>query len=226
MTLWGYARVSTADQDPALQLDALRRAGVDEGHLVVDHVSGSKTSRPGLDRLLEQIGSGDVLVVWKLDRLGRSLAHLVQVITGLGERGAGFRSLTESGMDTTSAQGRLLFGIMASLAEFERSLIRERTMAGLEAARAAGRHGGRPASISPDQAEMVLFLLSQGFSQRQTAAKTGLSRSAVNRFVNGHVQNVRLPAHPSLLGADLEGGGGVTDLSSPGAATRACNNSA
>lgn len=199
MSLWGYARVSTADQDPALQLDALAAAGVDADHLVTDHASGTRASRPGLDDLMERLVAGDTLVVWKLDRLGRSLGNLVATLNELGERGVGFRSLTEAGMDTTTSQGRLLFGIMGSLAQFERDLIVERTRAGLEAARRQGRRGGRPTSVSPDQAEMVLFLLSQGASQREAARRTGLSASAVNRLVHGKITTARLPDHPSLL---------------------------
>jgi DNA invertase Pin-like site-specific DNA recombinase len=199
MTIWGYARVSTADQDPELQLAALRDAGISAPHLVVDHASGARESRPGLDGLLAGLAGGDELVVWKLDRLGRSLSHLVRVLDQLGAGGVSFRSLTEPGMDTTTAPGRLLFGIMGSLAEFERSLIRERTMAGLAAAKAQGRTGGRRTSVSPAQAEMVHFLIAQGSSQRQAAAKTGLSHSVVNRLVRGQIASATMPEQPSLL---------------------------
>lgn len=203
MTQWGYARVSTADQHAALQLDALRAAGVDDGHMVVDRASGAAASRPGLDELLGKITSGDMLVVWKLDRLGRSLPHLVEVLNLLGKRGAGFRSLTEAGMDTTTAQGRLLFGIMGSLAEFERDLIRERTIAGLAAARKKGHHGGRKASVSPQQAETLRLYVGQGFTVTAAAKGAGVSRFAASRYLNGRTKTVALPELPSLLG-DIE----------------------
>ena len=144
MTL-GYARVSTREQSPALQLDALREAGCER--IFQETASGAKAERPELARLLEQVREGDVVVVWKLDRLGRSLGHLVVLVGELLERGVGLRSLRDP-VDTTSAQGRLVFNIFASLAEFERDLIRERTRAGLEAARARGRKGGRPRGLS------------------------------------------------------------------------------
>ena len=143
MTTWGYARVSTVDQNPAAQLDALRGAGVDEEHLVVDHASGAKASRPGLDRLMAALSRGDVLLVWKLDRLGRSLAHLVGLIGQLGDKGVQFRCVTQSSIDTTTPQGRMVFAITAAMAEFERDLIRERTAAGLAVARASGKRVGR-----------------------------------------------------------------------------------
>jgi DNA invertase Pin-like site-specific DNA recombinase len=124
----GYARVSTLEQHPAAQLDALTAAGVDQ--VYVDHASGVLTERPELAKLLGQLRAGDTLVVWRLDRLGRSTPHLIQTVTELGEQGIGFQSLTEA-IDTTTSAGRLLFGILASLAAFERDLIRERTVAGL-----------------------------------------------------------------------------------------------
>ncbi|WP_455726260.1 recombinase family protein [Propionibacterium freudenreichii] len=200
MMLWGYARVSTADQDAALQVDALRAAGVDEAHVVVDRCSGARAERPGLDDVMARIEAGDTLIVWKLDRLGRSLPHLVGLLNLLGERGAGFRSLTESGMDTSTAQGRLLFGIMGSLAEFERDLIRERTMAGLEAARRKGHHGGRPSSVSPQQAETLRLYVSQGSSITTAAKGAGVSRFAASRYLSGKTKSVKPPENPSLLG--------------------------
>ncbi len=144
--LYGYARVSTGLQDPALQLDALTAAGC--ARIFIDKVSGKLDRRPELDKLLEVVLPGDVIVVWRLDRLGRSMKHLIDIIAELGERGVGFRSLTEA-IDTTTASGKLLFHIMGSLAEFERQLIVERTKAGLAAARARGRHGGRPPTMTP-----------------------------------------------------------------------------
>lgn len=141
----GYVRVSTRDQNPDLQRDALNAAGCER--IYQDIASGSKTKRPALDELLNQLRSGDILVIWKLDRMGRSLKHLVELVGSLMERNVGLLSLRDP-IDTTSAQGRLIFNLFASLAEFERELIRERTQAGLSAARARGRVGGRPKGLS------------------------------------------------------------------------------
>lgn len=149
--LLGYARVSTTGQDPALQSDALSAAG--SSRVYVDVASGSRDDRPQLAALLERVDAGDTVVVWRLDRLGRSLRHLVDTVTTLGERGVGFRSLQES-IDTTTAGGRLVFHVFAALAEFERDLIRDRTVAGLDAALARGRRGGRPTTMTP--AKLVL----------------------------------------------------------------------
>jgi DNA invertase Pin-like site-specific DNA recombinase len=137
----GYARVSTRDQNLDLRADALKQAGCER--IYRDVASGSKTARPALDELLGQLRTGDVLVIWKLDRMGRSLAHLVELVGDLARRKVGLLSLNDP-VDTTSAQGRLVFNLFASLAEFERELIRERTQAGLSAARARGRVGGTP----------------------------------------------------------------------------------
>jgi DNA invertase Pin-like site-specific DNA recombinase len=141
--LVGYARVSTGQQDLQLQLDALRKAGVAKDATFKDKLSGAKSSRPGLDLCLTQLKSGDTLVVWRLDRLGRSVRHLIDIVEDLRQRGVGFKSLCES-IDTGSANGKLTFHLFTALAEFERDLIRERTNAGLKAARARGRLGGRP----------------------------------------------------------------------------------
>jgi len=140
----GYARVSTLDQTLDLQNDALTRAGC--GRIFTDTMSGTKAERPGLVQALTFMRSGDILVVWKLDRLGRSLRNLIDVVTDLETFGIGFRSVTES-IDTTTSGGKLIFHIFGALAEFERDLIRERTQAGLTAARARGRKGGRPRAI-------------------------------------------------------------------------------
>jgi DNA invertase Pin-like site-specific DNA recombinase len=142
---FGYARVSTKEQNLNLQLDALKSAGCET--IFSETASGAKTERQELDRLLSQVRKGDVIVIWKLDRLGRSLKHLVEVVTTLMEKGVGLKSLQDP-IDTTTAQGRLIFNIFASLAEFERDLIQERTHAGLHAARARGRMGGRPKGLS------------------------------------------------------------------------------
>jgi DNA invertase Pin-like site-specific DNA recombinase len=141
----GYARISSKDQNLDLQLDALKKAGCEL--LFKDIISGAKTNRPALDKMLEQARKGDIIVVWKLDRLGRSLKHLVELIALLIDKGIGFKSLNDN-IDTTTSQGRLIFNIFASLAEFERDLISERTKAGLQAARSRGRVGGRPKGLS------------------------------------------------------------------------------
>ncbi|MEL6773240.1 MAG: recombinase family protein, partial [Pseudomonadota bacterium] len=157
--LLGYARISKADgsQSLDLQRDALAAAGVAPGQIYEDRVSGKKDSRPGLEACLKALREGDVLVVWKLDRLGRDLRHLVNTVQDLSERGIGLRVLAGQGaqIDTTTASGRLVFGIFASLAEFERELIRERTAAGLAAARARGRKGGRKFALTKAQVRLA-----------------------------------------------------------------------
>ena len=158
--LIGDARVSKADgsQSLDLQRDAIQAAGVDAGHVYHDCASGVRDDRPGLDSCLRALRTGDVLVVWKLDRLGRTLAHLVNTVQDLSTRGVGLRVLTGQGAQidtTTAAAGRLVFGIFAALAEFERELIRERTLAGLTAARARGRNGGRTFALSKAQVRLA-----------------------------------------------------------------------
>jgi DNA invertase Pin-like site-specific DNA recombinase len=150
--LLGYARVSTTDQQPQLQVDALEHAGC--YRVFTETASGARADRPTLTQLLDQLRPGDTLVVWKLDRLGRSLRHLVDTVTGLAERGIGFRSLQEA-VDTTTPGGKLVFHVFAALAEFERDLIRERTTAGLAAARARGRHGGRPSVMTAHKLQVA-----------------------------------------------------------------------
>nr|WP_216667435.1 recombinase family protein [Herbaspirillum rubrisubalbicans] len=158
----GYARVSTEEQNLELQTQALRAKGC--SRIYEDHgISGLSFSRPGLDAAIESLKPGGVLVVWRLDRLGRSLSHLTQLLDELGERQVGFYSITES-MDTTSAGGRLIFHVMGALAEFERSLISERTRAGLAAARAVGKKLGRRPKLSQIQCEEAVALLEQGWS--------------------------------------------------------------
>jgi len=139
----GYARVSTTEQDLDLQLDALAKAGVAQNLMFTDKASGVKTDRPGLEQCLAELKCGDVLLVWRLDRLGRSIVHLVSLVDQLRHRGIGFRSICDGAIDTTSASGELIFNVFAALAQFERRLIVERTKAGLVAARARGRIGGR-----------------------------------------------------------------------------------
>jgi len=149
----GYARVSTADQHLRMQEDALKSDGCDQ--IFHDIASGVKTERPGLEEAISYLREKDVLVVWKLDRLGRSVQHLIETIKKLSERGIGFKSLQEN-IDTTTSGGKLIFHIFSALAEFERDLIKERTNAGLKAARARGRLGGRPPLLKPDQVKKML----------------------------------------------------------------------
>lgn len=177
--LLGYARVSTTDQDAALQIDALNAAGC--FRVFVDTASGALASRPELEKLLDQLRPGDTLVVWRLDRLGRSIRHLIDQLQALADRGVGFRSLQET-IDTTSSGGRLVFHVFAALAEFERDLIRERTQAGLTAARARGRAGGRPSSLSADQARQARRMYEQQeLTVAQIGEVLGVSRTTVYR---------------------------------------------
>ena len=175
----GYARVSTVDQDPALQHDALTAAGCDR--IFVDKASGKLASRPALDELLEQVGPGDTVVVWRLDRLGRSLRHLLETVAGLEQRGVSFVSLTEN-IDTSTPGGRLVFHLFGALAEFERDLIRERTQAGLAAARARGRTGGRPTVWTPDKLRAAKAMHATGLHDVASIARAlGVSRASVYR---------------------------------------------
>lgn len=176
MALIGYARVSTADQNPALQLDALTAAGCER--LFEDRVSGTTTERPSLTEAVSYARKGDVLVVWKLDRLGRSLAHLIETVRLLDGKSVGFRSLTE-GMDTTTPGGTLLFHMFGALAQFERDLISERTRAGLRAAEARGRQGGRRAIVTPDRLERARAHMEAGLTVREAAARVKVGKTAL-----------------------------------------------
>ncbi len=177
--LVGYARVSTGDQNLDLQLDALKAAGCDK--VFTDKLSGAKDDRPGLQEALEYAREGDTLVVWRLDRLGRSLSHLIQTTTGLENRQVGFKSLQE-GIDTTTSSGKLVFHIFGALAEFERSLTRERTHAGLKAARARGRNGGRPKALTEHQLKMARRMLdAPDTTMAQVAEHFGVARSTLYR---------------------------------------------
>jgi DNA invertase Pin-like site-specific DNA recombinase len=179
--LLGYARVSTSEQNATLQHDALKAAGCIK--VFTDKASGSLDRRPQLDRLLDQLRQGDTIVVWRLDRLGRSLKHLIQLVEDLAERGVGFRSLTE-GMDTTTSGGKLVFSIFGALAEFERSLIRERTMAGLASARARGRVGGRPPVMTPDKINVARQLYkAKELTVEEIANTLGVSRKTIYRHL-------------------------------------------
>lgn len=151
----GYARVSTQDQDLQLQLDALDKEGCKKQYIYTDKISGSKKERPGLDKCLSELQEGDTLLVWRLDRLGRSMSHLIGLIEELRGRGVGFRSICDGSIDTTTASGELIFNIFSSLAQFEKRLIQERTRAGLSAARARGRLGGRK-KLDPNDPRVVM----------------------------------------------------------------------
>ena len=151
---FGYARVSTDDQNLTLQIDALTKHGIPKAQIFMDKLSGAKNDRPGLAKCIGSLQRDDILVVWRLDRLGRSMRHLITLIEDLRNRGVGFRSLNEGAIDTTSASGELIFNIFSALAQFERRLIQERTKAGLAAARARGRRGGRP-PLDADQAKVL-----------------------------------------------------------------------
>jgi DNA invertase Pin-like site-specific DNA recombinase len=179
--LIGYARISTHDQTLALQQDALKNAGCDR--IFTDQVSGTKAQRKGLEEALSHLREGDTLVVWRLDRLGRSLRHLIDTITELGESGVGFKSLQEN-IDTTTSGGKLVFHIFGSMAEFERDIIRERTMAGLASARSRGRVGGRPRLLTQQKAEMARKLYADKSNPVSSIYKTlGISRATLWRYV-------------------------------------------
>ena len=187
--LIGYARVSKADgsQSLDLQRDALVAGGVDADAIYEDRASGAKEDRPGLEACLRALRDGDVLVVWKLDRLGRNLAHLVGTVQDLSGRGVGLRVLAGQGaqIDTTTAGGRLVFGIFAALAEFERELIRERTVAGLKAARARGRKGGRKFALSKAQVRLAqVGMASRDTSVAELCRELGVSRGTLYRYVD------------------------------------------
>lgn len=151
----GYARVSTNEQNLDLQIDALKKEGCTKRNIYIDKASGAKTNRPGLESCLEALEPGDTLLVWRLDRLGRSMSHLVTLVEQLLERKIGFKSICDGAIDTTTASGELVFNIFSALAQFERRLIQERTKAGLSAARARGKMGGRKA-IKPDDPRVVM----------------------------------------------------------------------
>jgi DNA invertase Pin-like site-specific DNA recombinase len=189
MALIGYARVSREDQNLDLQVDALKRAGCIR--IFTDHgLSGTLTRRPELDAALDYVRDGDTLVVWKLDRLGRSLKHLIETVNDLDARHVGFRSLQEA-MDTTTPGGKLIFHIFGSLAEFERELIRERTMAGLASARARGRVGGRKPKLTDDQVKLARQLYdARDHTVDQIAAMFGVTKPTIYR----HLDRTAAPA--------------------------------
>ncbi len=188
--LLGYTRISKADgsQNLDLQHDALVAAGVDEDQIYKDKMSGRHDGRPGLDACLKSLREGDTLVVWKLDRLGRNLRHLIELIEKLSEKNIGLKVLTGQGaaIDTTRPEGKLVFGIFAALAEFERELIVERTRAGLAAARARGRKGGRPRKMTPSKIRMAMAAMADPNAKAQLVAKElGITTTTLYDYVNG-----------------------------------------
>ena len=196
--LVGYMRVSTAEQNLALQRDALLAAGIEPERIYEDTCSGAVADRPGLARVLDVVRAGDALVVWKLDRIGRSLAHVVELVGTLQANGIGLKVLT-GGIDTTSATGRLVFGIFATLSEFERALIQERTMAGLAAARARGRTGGRPRLMTRAKLRTAMAAMAdQASAAADVAEQLGISTSTLYAYVDG--QGRPKPRAGKLLG--------------------------
>ena len=204
-----YARVSTIGhgQDVQLQLDELRQVAAMRGWRVVDEyvddgVSGAKTSRPGLDRMLADVQAGrlDLVAVWKLDRLGRSLPHLLTVLDQLAGAGVGFASLRDAGVDTTSPTGRLLLQVLGAFAEFERAMVRERVRAGVKRAQAAGRHCGRPRQGTDDKALLAArTLLDQGWSWRAVAEATSMQKDTLRRRLSeaGLLEKSKRPRNES-----------------------------
>lgn len=179
--LIGYARVSTHDQTLHLQKDALEKIGCTK--IFSDIISGAKVERKGLEEALAYVREGDSLVVWKLDRLGRSLKHLIETITALNKRKIGFKSITEN-IDTTTSGGKLIFHIFGALAEFERDIIRERTNAGLQAARARGRNGGRPKSLTGKQVTLAQALyLNKQHAIADICKSLHISRATLYRYI-------------------------------------------
>lgn len=181
----GYARVSTRDQNLDLQLDALRKAGCTDTYIYKEEISGATRERPQLQKLREQLREGDVVVVWKLDRLGRSLADLVHLVTEIQGKGAGLLSLNDN-IDTTTPQGKLTFHIFAAIAEFEREIISERTNAGLASARARGRKGGRPSGLSKDaqvKAMAATSLYNQKHSVSSICTTLAISKKTFYKYI-------------------------------------------
>ncbi|TDB53952.1 recombinase family protein [Photorhabdus luminescens] len=180
MSKIGYIRVSTNDQNSDLQRNALMSINCEQ--IFEDKISGKTANRPGLKRALKLLKKGDTLVVWKLDRLGRSVKHLVDLVSDLSERGIHFQSLTDS-IDTSTAMGRFFFHVMSALAEMERELIVERTNAGLAAARAQGRIGGRPISLSFAEQQQAARLLLKGHTRKQLSLIYGVSLSTIYKYL-------------------------------------------
>lgn len=189
--LIGYARVSTDDQNLDLQKDALNRAGCNCIH--EDRLSGAKAERPGLKSALDYVRAGDAIVVWRLDRLSRSLKDLIEMVALLESRGIGLKSLQES-IDTCTSSGKLIFHIFGALAEFERNLIRERTHAGLQAARARGRKGGRPKSLDSDKRALAVRLYDEkGHTVDQVCKMMGISKPTLYKYIEAEREIISTP---------------------------------
>ena len=193
--LIGYARISKADESQVLdlQIDALIESGIDKENIYTDKISGVKDKRPGLENCLKALRKDDTLVVWKLDRLGRSLKHLITTIDDLNQRGVGFKVLTGEGIniDTTTAAGKMIFSIFGAFAEFERELIRERTLAGLKAARARGRKGGRKFQLTKAQVRLAQAAMqNRDTSVGELCKELGITRPTLYRYVgpNGELR--------------------------------------
>ena len=184
--LVGYARVSTIEQELALQTDALLSAGCQKDFIFDDKASGAKEQRPGLDKCLQQLQKGDTLLVWRLDRLGRSMSRLVTLIEQLRKKGIGFRSLCDGAIDTTTASGELVFNIFSALAQFERRLIQERTLAGLSSAKARGKKGGRPQiSVKNPHVKMAKRMyLDKSLSINEICQTLQISRATFYRYIS------------------------------------------
>ncbi|WP_395378123.1 recombinase family protein [Marinicella sp. W31] len=182
----GYARVSTHDQELDLQVDALLKSGCSKKLIFKDKISGAKKSRPGLDKCLENLSPHDTLIVWRLDRLGRSMSHLVNLIESLLEKNIGFKSIQDCAIDTTTASGELMFNIFSALAQFERRLIQERTQAGLSAARARGKFGGRPRkSINDPKVKMAQEMYkNKKMSINEICSSLEISRATFYRYIS------------------------------------------
>lgn len=179
--LIGYSRVSTGDQNPQLQIDALEKVGCEK--IFIETASGGQRDRPELRAVLEYARSGDIVVVWKMDRLARSLKQLIETIEKLDDESVGFRSITET-IDTTSPGGKLIFHIFGALAEFERGMIRERTVAGLKSARDQGRVGGRPPALNADDINVAKAMLSDPqITVKQIAQRLGVSVSTIYKHI-------------------------------------------
>lgn len=183
--LVGYARVSTNEQDLQLQLDALIKIGCNKDTIFTDKISGTKAERPGLEKCLEKLQNGDTLIVWRLDRLGRSMHHLVLLIESLRQKGISFKSICDGAIDTTTASGELIFNIFSSLAQFERRLIQERTKAGLEAARSRGKNGGRKKieDTTPKVLMAKKMHKSHGMSINDICKTLKISRASFYRYI-------------------------------------------
>ncbi len=181
----GYARVSTHEQNLDLQIDALKKEGCTKRNIYVDKASGAKADRPGLDACLAALKPGDVLLVWRLDRLGRSMSHLVKLVEQLLENKIGFRSICDGAIDTTTASGEFVFNIFSALAQFERRLIQERTKAGLDAARARGKRGGRKAIKANDPRVVTAKEMhkNKAISVQKICSTLNISRATFYRYL-------------------------------------------